>query len=217
VRRDSEKTRALLLLGPTGSGKTPLGDFLEKRPLWGKSCSHFDFGRELRRVVAGENASVKLSREEVAFLEEVLRTGALLEDEHFYIAEKLLRAFIAGRRMGRDDLLVLNGLPRHVGQAEAVDAIVDVRAVINLSCPARVVMERIRTNRGGDRVGRTDDDVEAVRAKLRLFARRIAPVVDHYRKRGARIETVEVDEGTRPEDVWKALAERLARPSAKDW
>jgi hypothetical protein len=43
---------ALLLLGPTGAGKTPLGDWLEAHGLWGRPCHHFDFGANLRAVVA---------------------------------------------------------------------------------------------------------------------------------------------------------------------
>ncbi|MCX7427258.1 MAG: hypothetical protein NTW96_16720 [Planctomycetia bacterium] len=42
---------AMLLLGPTGSGKTPLGDLLERRGLGGRRCVHFDFGAHLRRIV----------------------------------------------------------------------------------------------------------------------------------------------------------------------
>ena len=43
---------AVLLLGPTGAGKSPLGDWLEARGLWGRPCHHFDFGANLRAIVA---------------------------------------------------------------------------------------------------------------------------------------------------------------------
>ena len=41
---------ALLLIGPTGSGKTPLGELLERSGLWGRPCRHFDFGERMRRI-----------------------------------------------------------------------------------------------------------------------------------------------------------------------
>ncbi|MDK1032856.1 MAG: hypothetical protein QGD94_12675 [Planctomycetia bacterium] len=102
---------AILLVGPTGSGKTPLGELLEERGLWEKRCFHFDFGRALRTVVEGGSDNGTFSRDELDFLAGVLRSGALLEDEHFHIAEKLLTSFIAERRITGEDILVLNGLP----------------------------------------------------------------------------------------------------------
>jgi len=105
---------ALLLIGPTGSGKTPLGNRLEAQGL----ARHFDFGAQLR-------AGTGLNAAEKEFVREVLATGALLENETFYIAEKILRAFMAGHE---DELLVLNGLPRHVGQAVALELLVNVVA-----------------------------------------------------------------------------------------
>ena len=45
------RRRAIVLLGPTGSGKTPLGDLIERCGLWGAPCLHFDFGACLRSIV----------------------------------------------------------------------------------------------------------------------------------------------------------------------
>ena len=83
---------AVLLIGPTGAGKTPLGQLLEQRGLWGLPCLHFDFGRELRRA-AGEDSGL-LSEAERELVGRALRTGALLEDEHFPLARKILRQFL---------------------------------------------------------------------------------------------------------------------------
>jgi len=199
-----DKTNAILLVGPTGSGKTPLGELLERRGLWGRRCFHFDFGAQLRRIVASGRCE-HLSRWDVEFLRTVLQTGALLEDEHSPIAEKILRRFIADCRLGKDDLLILNGLPRHQSQARHVDTIVRIQAVVVLSCTAEVIFERIHTDAGGDRAERIDDDKRAVNDRLALFTRRTAPLVEHYRTRGARIEAVTVDARTGPRDILAAL------------
>jgi len=37
-------SRAILLIGPTGSGKTPLGDWLQAYGFCGHRCHRFDFG-----------------------------------------------------------------------------------------------------------------------------------------------------------------------------
>ena len=204
---NEQRSKAILLLGPTGAGKTPLGEVIERNGLQGRRCSHFDFGESLRRVVASGPSDV-FSQEEVGFLQSVLGSGALLEDDHFPIAEKILRGFIATREIGPDDRIVLNGLPRHAGQADDVDAIVDVRLVVDLSCPPDAVFERIRTDAGGDRAARADDDVAAVRNRLEIYTKRIAPLVEHYYNLGARVETVDVAADTTPQQAWEVLSAR---------
>ena len=139
-------SRAILLLGPTGSGKTPLGDLLEART----GGVHLDFGSRLRAANEG------FSPRERALIAESLRTGALLENENFPIAAKFLEA-----AMGEAGLVILNGLPRHVGQARDVDALIDIRAVIVLEATPEVILERIARDTGGDRTGRRDDEVHA--------------------------------------------------------
>jgi adenylate kinase family enzyme len=46
----TKKHNAVLIVGPTGSGKTPLGEFLQQTGLWEKRCFHFDFGKALRGI-----------------------------------------------------------------------------------------------------------------------------------------------------------------------
>ncbi|MGB7749314.1 MAG: hypothetical protein WBN75_18735 [Verrucomicrobiia bacterium] len=144
------KLEAILLLGPTGSGKTPLGDQMEQVPLWNPHCHRFDFGEKLRVVVAGDDAG-SFTTEEIRFLRRVLEEGVLLEAEHFPLAARILDAFIARNSVRTADLLVLNGLPRHVEQARAIECKVTVISVVQLECDARTVAERLRCNSGGDR------------------------------------------------------------------
>jgi adenylate kinase len=200
--------RAVLLLGPTGSGKTPLGDLIAKRGLWQARCVHFDFGAALRRIVDRNRPDRLFSREDVDFLRRVLQSGALLEKQHFSIAERMLRSFLAAPEVDAHTVIVLNGLPRHVEQAEFVDAILHVEAVIHLRSTSRTVLARIRANVGGDRAGRQDDAPESVRLKLELYQQRTCALVDHYRALGARIETIEVTAAMTPEEMWERLHRR---------
>ena len=195
----------MLLIGPTGSGKTPLGDALERRGLWRRRCRHFDFGAQLRSLAASRQPPDGLTKDDTAFVSGVLQSGALLEDEHFYIAAALLRSFIGAGAI--EELIVLNGLPRHAGQARDVGGIVDVCAVAVLECTPEGLLERIRTNSGGDRAGRIDDDAHAVRRRLDIFHRRTRPIIDYYRDSGTPILTADVGVGTSPEDVIAQLAE----------
>jgi adenylate kinase family enzyme len=192
------RQRAILLVGPTGSGKSPLGQWLETHGLRGHRCHHFDFGANLR-------AASGLTPEETRFLHDVLKHGALLENDTFHIALKILDAFIAERRVQPDDLLVMNGLPRHVGQAEGLDGHLEFVAVIHLVCDAKTVAERLRNNTGGDRTAREDDTRELVEKKLQIFNERTAPLIEHYRQRGVPVVEVTVGAETQPSEMAKSF------------
>ncbi len=196
---------ALLLLGPTGSGKTPLGDLLQERGLCGSKCLHFDFGAQLRRIAAQDCPHGPITRSDVEFVQQVLQAGALLEDEHFPLAQRVFQSFLADHEADRHTLIVLNGLPRHVGQAAAMDGLVQIKSVVSLDCSSEVVLGRIGSNVGGDRTDREDDDLDAVRRKLSLFARRTAPLVEHYRAQHVPILSMEVGVATTAEQVWRAI------------
>ena len=135
---------------------------LATRGLWGRPARHFDFGWQLRQAVTWAAAEAGLSAEESQFLRQVLDRGLLLEDEHFDIAARILRTFLDADGSPGPAWIVLNGMPRHVGQARAVEPIIRVTAVIELDCSAEVVRKRIASNIGGDRAGRGDDAPAAV-------------------------------------------------------
>jgi adenylate kinase family enzyme len=139
-----EETRrgAVLLMGPTGSGKTPLGQLMESRGLWGFPCLHFDFGHELRNSVVSPGTF--LSGDEREFVTHVLNAGALLDDEHFPLALKIFEGFINSHNPDRRTIIVLNGMPRHTGQAERMQELVRMLAVVSLECPPETVVRRIR-------------------------------------------------------------------------
>jgi adenylate kinase len=194
-----------LLIGPTGAGKTPLGKALEKRGFRGRRAVHFDFGANLREVAALKRRPAGFTAGEMRVIRDSLRTGALLEDESFPIAEKILVRFRRAHRMKRGDLLVLNGLPRHVGQARDLERSVKVIVVIQLDAPLEVIAERIRRNVDGDRTGRVDDSSAEIRRKHAAFLRRTLPLLDYYRRHGVRVVKLKVGESSTGEDIYSSL------------
>ena len=196
--------QAIVIIGPTGSGKSPLGDLLAGDGLWKRRCVHFDFGAALRKIAAGEFAG-DFTADEVRFVHNVLKTGALLEDKDFHIALRALKAELADKDAGEDCIVALNGLPRHTGQARDLQAIVNVTTVIVLDCNAETVLQRIASNAGGDRTDRRDDDTDAISRKLAIFAERTTPLADFYRNAGSRIHTAQITQTTTPQDLVSAL------------
>lgn len=201
---------AILLVGPTGSGKTPLGEMLDQHGLCGHVCTHFDFGYHLRSVAQAMTRPACFTADEIAFLRDVLARGALLEDEQFSIAHRIVEQFLASVVDRQPKYIVLNGLPRHVGQAERLADVVSVRVVVELTCDASTVLARLRNDAGGDRGGRIDDDETLVRRKLTTFQERTAPLVEHYGRQQARIVTLPVAADTTPAQAWQDLERRLA-------
>jgi adenylate kinase family enzyme len=197
--------KALLLIGPTGAGKTPLGEYLQRHAFWDIPCIHFDFGQQLREVATRPPRDNLLTAADIRIVQTALATGALLEDNQFYIAGAILRGFIADHRVPDGTWVVLNGLPRHVGQAHDIQTIVSVEIVVQLACSAETILERIRTNAGSDRTGRSDDDLPAVKRRLETFQARTEPLLQHYRVTGVPIETVRVGPRTTPEDMCRQL------------
>ena len=197
--------QALLLVGPTGSGKTPLGHFLQKNGLWGKRCVHFDFGHQLRNIGNRVEKPPYLKKEEMAIIAHSLKTGVLLEDDQFPIAKKILLSFIKSRNVTEKDLVVLNGLPRHRGQAKDLESIITIKRVVYLECSPKVVWNRIRFNSGGDRSLRTDDSFETVRKRWHQFNERTLPLLDYYRTKNIRIVNIKVAVDTKPENIHDQL------------
>ena len=199
------KNQAILLLGPTGSGKTPLGIYLEQKSMLGKRCFHFDFGNELRNIVEGNVIPSEFTSGDIDYIKEVLKTGALLENETFYIAEKILSSFITGNSITDNDLIILNGLPRHIDQAKDVDTTVEIKMVLYLECSPEPVRERIRLNSGRDRSARIDDSIKEVDRKLNIFHKRTAPLLHYYQNKNIPVKKIVVTVTTTPAEILNTI------------
>lgn len=202
------KINAVLLLGPTGSGKTPLGNLMQETGFENRKCFHFDFGENLRQAAGGCLPEEILDSKDVRFIQKVLRENLLLENETFFIAEKIFKAFAGENNISDEDLVLLNGLPRYVDQAGDVARLVKIQRVIVLACSAETVQERIRLNSGGDRSGRKDDSLEEIENKLRVFHARTLPLIDYFTTRQVPVHTCRVEVHTTALDVLEKLDHR---------
>ena len=130
---------------------------------------------------------------------------------------------IVQERLDRPDArrgFVLDGFPRTVVQATALDHMMDGRgplAVLDIVVPEDVLVRRLATRRicdkcginaavdwinvcgrcGGALVARMDDGVEIVRERLKVYQRQTKPLVDYY----ARRPSFRAIDGNQPPDV----------------
>lgn len=191
------RPQAILLLGPTGSGKSPLGALLEKRMGW----AHFDFGHELRLIARGEG-DFGLTDAEREYVKDILHDHALFPDDKFHIVEKILTDFLD--RNSHAPGIILNGLPRHIGQTEGVSQHVDIKSIAVLDCNREVSANRIVDRLKGltnDHAGRTDDTHRAHERKFIHYTRRTGPLIDHYEDTGVGIIRVPVGRDTNEADI----------------
>jgi adenylate kinase len=197
---------AILLLGPTGVGKSPLGDALAQKGLFNRHCHHLDFGSELRYALSDRSRSVAYSTAEIDFIHGVLERGLLLENEHFPLARKIISLFLDRIRFSRHNVLILNGIPRHQGQARDMAFLSHVQALVVLECSSDDVVCRIQSNIGGDRTTRLDDHAEMIKIKLETFRERTAPLIEHYEQLGRPIYRLAVTGTMTPAEAYHRLS-----------
>lgn len=167
----------LILLGPPGAGKgTQAARLVEKYGI-----PQLSTGDMLRAAVsAGTPIGLKAKA--------VMELGALVSDE-------IVQGIIEDR-IGQPDAkkgFILDGFPRTLAQAEALDAMlarkgVKIDAAIELKVDAEKLVSRI-VNRAAEakaagQAVRKDDDPEVFKTRLAAYFRDTAAVTPHYAAKG---------------------------------
>jgi adenylate kinase len=190
----------LILLGPPGAGKgTQAARLVEKY-----SIPQLSTGDMLRAAV---KAQTPIGRQAKA----VMESGALVSDD---IVVGIIKDRI--REPDAKQGFILDGFPRTVAQAEALDAMLErnglkLDAAIELKVDPEKLVTRI-VNRAAQataagRPVRKDDDPEVFKTRLAAYFRDTAAVTPYYRARGL---LHEVDGMTGVEDVAHAIDHILA-------
>lgn len=182
----------LLLVGPQGSGKGTQA----KRLAAVHGIPHVATGDILRAAVAERTP---LGRR----VQPILERGDLVPDD-------LMIGLIRERLAGEDGFL-LDGFPRTLPQAEALDAMLaelgkPLDAVLLLDVSDEVALARLLGRQREE--GRSDDTPDAIRNRLRLYHELTEPVLERYRAAGL---LVEVDGERTMDEVTAALEDALAR------
>jgi len=161
----------LLVLGPQGSGKgTQASRLAEEREI-----PHVSTGDMFRASIA---ARTPLGRR----VEPILASGELVPDE--------LTVALIRERLSEPDAtrgFVLDGFPRNLAQAEALDAMLteidrELDLVLFFDLDQVTSTERLRKRAVIE--GRDDDTPDAIARRLELYHEQTAPLVELYRASG---------------------------------
>jgi len=186
--------RRVLLVGMPGAGKGTQGERLART----LDVPHIAMGDLIRQV----------AREESPFGFQ----ARLLMERGLLVPNSVVLEIIA-RRFAADDVrrdgFVLDGYPRTIEQAVALEALLGssmVELVIELVVSTDVARERLQLR------GRSDDHGDAITRRLDEFEQWTAPVVYWYR---ARAEVWSIDGERGHHDVTDELAERIVSWDAR--
>lgn len=205
----------VVLMGPPGSGKGTQAARIAER----YGIPHISTGAILRAAVKADSP---LGRAVKATID----AGSLVSDA---LMSDLVRERLAAADAARG--FVLDGFPRTVVQAQALDAILDGEplSIVLISVSAEEIIRRLMTRRvcescglaqstsggsegemcpycGGTLVRRQDDDPQTVQHRLQTYAAFARPLIDYYRPRPA---FAEVDGARHPDEVAAAVTGRI--------
>ncbi len=133
---------------------------------------------------------------------------------------------------------ILDGYPRTVDQAKALERITKVDAIIQLNVPEWVTVERLSNRRicrncaaiynikyspkpkvnlkcdkcGAELYQREDDKAEVIKERLRVYERQTEPLIEYYKKSKTVFVAIDnIDVGTPIEEVFQRIMDGLKR------
>jgi adenylate kinase len=185
----------LLVLGPQGAGKGTQA----KRAAGEYAIPHVSTGDIFREAV---EAGTDVGRR----VEPILAAGELVPDD---VTIELIR-----ERLRADDArggFVLDGFPRNLAQAEALDAMLagigrELDAILFFDLPDGVATERMLGRAREE--GRADDTPDVISRRLQIYHSDTEPVVEHYRVTG---KLVPLHAERSIDEVWQEIQEALQR------
>ncbi|MCU7692988.1 adenylate kinase [Haoranjiania flava] len=184
----------IIIFGPPGCGKGTQSEKIIKK----YGLKHLSTGEILRDEIC---AKTPLGREAQNFMDK----GLFVPDE---VVIGMISTALEKNRDAKGFLL--DGFPRTVSQAEALDKLLklnamDIDVVILLDVEEEESVRRILKR--GETSGRSDDtSEEIIRERIKIYKNKTAPVADYYRAQN-KVKTVK---GTGEiDDIFAAISQTV--------
>lgn len=203
----------IILLGAPGAGKGTQASKISD----GFSLPHISTGDIFRENIKNRTPIGMLAK---SYTDQ----GLLVPDE--------VTCQIVEERLGREDCkngYMLDGFPRTIAQAEALDKITKVDLVINIDVDFSLLLDRLCGRRvckdcgesyhiaklngetkcarcSGELYQRKDDNPETVQSRLDVYKAQTAPLIEYYGKKGI---VFNVEGNAAPEAVYAAISAKL--------
>jgi len=162
----------IIIFGPPGAGKGTQAEKLIEH----YNLPHLSTGNIFRENIKNETLLGKK-------VKSIMDDGKLVPDETVVelVADEL-------KKEKYNDGVILDGFPRTVMQAKALDAFFEenhkkVDAFLTLDVPESELVKRI-LNRGE---GRSDDTPEKIKTRLKVYREETEPVLNYYEVKGQAI------------------------------
>ncbi|MCI1955580.1 MAG: adenylate kinase [Oscillospiraceae bacterium] len=194
----------LIFLGAPGAGKGTHAEILSREI----HIPQISTGNMIREAL---KSGTEMGLKAKAYIE----AGNLVPDE---VVIGIIR-----ERLNRDDCkngFILDGFPRTIPQAEALDKMIRIDRVIDIEVPESLILRRLSGRRvcgscgasynihtrkpkvegvcdtcGGTLVQRKDDQPETVKARLKVYHEQTEPLTGYYKKQG-KLRTVHGSDDT---------------------
>jgi len=178
-----------IIFGPPGSGKGTYASRLHDK----LSVDVIAMG-DIFREIMKENTP--LGKKVKGFVEK----GQLVPDD---VVTEVLKQRLAKVSSGKG--FILDGFPRTIEQARALDSIVKIDVIVQLTVPDWIIIERLSTRRickscgevynvrylkpkaegqcdkcGGQLYQRSDDTAEVIKDRILVYERQTQPILHHY-------------------------------------
>lgn len=221
-KEKGDKSMKLVMLGPPGSGK-------------GTYATRLSPKLGVPTISTGE-----LCREEAAKGTELGKQIKKIMDEGGLQPDEVIIEMLKNRLKKPDAKkgFILDGFPRTLPQAEALEKITKLDAVINLVVPERVIIARLSARRqckkcsaiyntlylkpkkegicdkcGGELYQRDDDKPEAIKHRLKIYEESTSPLISYYKEKGIKIDipcnSVDVPPEVQVEKIMDALKKHI--------
>ena len=162
----------VVIFGAPGSGKGTQSEKLIER----YGLHHISTGEVLRDHIARKTPIGQIAKT-------YINQGQLIPDS---LMIKILEEIIDNEPKAKEGV-ILDGFPRTIPQAEALDRFLEKRGqkihhVIGLEVPEDELVERMIKR--GQQTGRADDNLETIQSRLKVYHESTTPLRDFYISKG---------------------------------